>query len=125
MTHFARFGALALLLALGAPLPAQYTTGRLQGAIADESGMPLPGAAVHLLNLATNAERTVTSTDSGAYFFAARAARRLPSAGVEGRIRHRDHGAGDFHQRDAHARPAAAHRRAADLGGSDGRDRGA
>jgi len=71
MTLTRRLGGALLLLALAAPSRAQYTTGRLQGVISDSSAMGLPGAAVTLLSLDTNAERTVTSAENGAYFFAA------------------------------------------------------
>lgn len=58
-----------LILCLGASYALAQTsnTGTLTGVIKDEKGAVVPGAAVKLTNLGTNAERSATSTDEGVY----------------------------------------------------------
>src|SRR5262245_25760839 len=53
------------------PLAAQYTTGRLEGAVTDPSEAGVSGATVTLLNLETNAMRKQDTGSEGAYFFGA------------------------------------------------------
>ncbi|HXK03581.1 MAG TPA: TonB-dependent receptor [Verrucomicrobiae bacterium] len=63
--------SLAALLAFAAlPLFAQ-TFGEVTGHISDPSGAAVPNAKVSLTNVATNAVRTASSTDSGDYTFPA------------------------------------------------------
>jgi hypothetical protein len=62
----------ALLLTLAAALlPAQYTTGRLDGTVTDPTASPVPAAAVKLTSLATNATREAESNEQGYFLFPA------------------------------------------------------
>lgn len=63
-----RFCISALLLF---PLFAQYTTGRLEGTVADPTGSPVPGARVTVTSAATRATRVFDTSSEGFYFFAA------------------------------------------------------
>jgi hypothetical protein len=47
----------------------QTGTSGINGAITDPQGKPIPGAKVTLTNVATNATRTMKSTDAGTYAF--------------------------------------------------------
>src|SRR5512139_3740337 len=55
------------LVASGAILYAQGTSGNITGQVLDPSGLAVPGARVAATNLATNVPTTTTSTDSGNY----------------------------------------------------------
>jgi len=55
------------LVASGAILNAQGTSGNITGQVLDPSGLGVPGARVAATNLATNVATTTTSTDSGNY----------------------------------------------------------
>src|SRR4051812_46748935 len=57
-----------LALVLAAPVFAQ-TLGEITGHVSDSSGAAIPGAAITLTSLSTNAARTTVSTDSGDYTF--------------------------------------------------------
>src|SRR4030095_5783321 len=57
--------AVVLLLALGSPAAAN----ELQGQIKDRVGGVLPGATVHLINIASGEQRTVTADANGRYRF--------------------------------------------------------
>ncbi|MEJ7604880.1 MAG: carboxypeptidase-like regulatory domain-containing protein [Bryobacteraceae bacterium] len=59
---------LSLLTATGF---AQYTTGRVEGLLTDATGATVSGASVGLKSLQTNFERSFSTSDDGAYFFAA------------------------------------------------------
>jgi hypothetical protein len=61
---------LMLLFALFLPassLAQTSNTGTLTGVIKDEKGAAVPGAAIKLVNVATNAERSATSSSEGVY----------------------------------------------------------
>jgi Carboxypeptidase regulatory-like domain/TonB-dependent Receptor Plug Domain/TonB dependent receptor len=58
--------ALLVLLFAGVTL-AQQETGQITGTINDQSGAVIPGAKVSTRSLATSAERSTTSSDSGNY----------------------------------------------------------
>ena len=47
----------------------QTGTSGINGTVTDPQGKPIPGARVTLTNVATNATRTMKSTDTGAYVF--------------------------------------------------------
>jgi Carboxypeptidase regulatory-like domain/TonB dependent receptor-like, beta-barrel len=66
MRRLTRVG-MALLLASFATLPvfAQGTTGAIEGRIADEQGLPLPGATVSVQNAATGFTRSAVSDSTG------------------------------------------------------------
>ena len=68
---FARLAAFACcLLALPSPAMCQSaTTGALAGSVTDTSGASLPQTTVTLINAATMAAQTATTTASGAYTF--------------------------------------------------------
>jgi Carboxypeptidase regulatory-like domain len=59
----------ALALVLTAPAAAQYTVGRIEGAVTDSTGAMLADAKVTLLNLQTNATRSYTTGPDGLYVF--------------------------------------------------------
>ena len=64
----------ALLLAFGLALPAptlraQSTSGVVLGAVTDQQGNIVPGAAVTLANLGTGAKRSTLTDGSGGYRF--------------------------------------------------------
>ena len=50
---------------------AQYTTGRIEGNIADPANAPVGSATLTLTNLENNQARKTVSINNGAYFFAA------------------------------------------------------
>ncbi|HEV7376797.1 MAG TPA: TonB-dependent receptor [Pyrinomonadaceae bacterium] len=61
-------GALVLLLAVFAlPTFAQTNKGTITGTVTDQNGGAVVGATVTVINVGTNAERTVTTDDSGNY----------------------------------------------------------
>jgi hypothetical protein len=68
MTRLIRLGV-ALLLALTATAPvfAQGTTGAIEGKVADDQGLALPGAAVTVQNTATGFNRSAVSDSSGLF----------------------------------------------------------
>jgi hypothetical protein len=59
----------ALLVLLSAPLVAQTDRATLTGTITDQSGAVVPGAAVSIKAVATQAERTTITNAAGAYTF--------------------------------------------------------
>jgi len=63
------FSACLLLMVsmLGAAAYAQVEAGQIAGTITDQSGAVVPGAAVTVKNLATNAQRNAVSSATGAY----------------------------------------------------------
>ena len=71
LTHLlARVGALVLLLAAFAlPAFAQTNKGTVKGTITDQNGGIVQNAAVTITNVATNAERTVSTGNDGTYEF--------------------------------------------------------
>ncbi len=62
-------GLLAGLLALGATLFSQSTSGNLTGVVYDQTGSTVPGATVVAHNTATGIASTTTSTTAGDYRF--------------------------------------------------------
>jgi hypothetical protein len=62
-----RLSALWLAAALAAPLGAQETRGAITGTITDQQGAVIPGAAVKVLNVATNVATTTTTNEAGVY----------------------------------------------------------
>src|SRR5690242_8941194 len=67
---FSVFLAILVLALSGmtAPLSAQTSnTGTITGVVKDEKGGLVPGASVKLVNIGTNAERTVTTSSDGIY----------------------------------------------------------
>lgn len=54
-------------LSAGSVLAQTSNTGTLTGVVKDENGAVVPGATVRLVNIGTNAERTVTTSDEGVY----------------------------------------------------------
>ena len=69
---------LAWTLLVTGPLVAQSSGGTISGVVSDGGGGPIPGASVMARNVGTNASRTVVSTGTGAFTFAA-----LPVGGYE------------------------------------------
>jgi outer membrane receptor for ferrienterochelin and colicin len=71
MTHrgkavFARFlGVLAVLALVSAPLAAQQTTGKIEGTVTDQAGVPIANAQVLIVGTSFGA----TTNDKGYYFF--------------------------------------------------------
>jgi hypothetical protein len=59
----------ALILALIAGLAAAQTFGEITGRVNDPSGAAVPGAAISVANIATNAVRQTVTGDSGNYAF--------------------------------------------------------
>jgi hypothetical protein len=59
--------AALLLLFVSAALPAQTTTGRILGAVQDQSGGVLPGARVTITDIQRGVTRTLTADDAGEY----------------------------------------------------------
>jgi len=65
------FAGLVILIALSTPSRAQsITAGDVTGTVTDPSGAAIPGAAVTLLNLNTNASQQATTNADGSYRFA-------------------------------------------------------
>ena len=62
-----RIASLVLALVLGAPaaLPAQVTSGSINGTVKDATGGVLPNATVTVANPSTGVTRTVTASDTG------------------------------------------------------------
>ncbi len=58
---------LALAIPTGLTAQAQATTGVIRGTVMDSTGRPLAGAEIELRNLETNAMRSITTNDQGAY----------------------------------------------------------
>ncbi|RMH20495.1 MAG: TonB-dependent receptor [Acidobacteria bacterium] len=56
-----------LLLALAAPLAAQFANGDVAGVVTDQDGAPLPGVTVTVRNEATGLARTTVTSTSGTY----------------------------------------------------------
>ncbi len=69
---------LAWALLVTGPLLAQSSGGTISGVVSDSTGGPIPGASVVARNVGTNASRSVVSTGTGAFTFAA-----LPVGGYE------------------------------------------
>ena len=67
--HCAPLVCFALLFALATGLSAQSqaTTGVIEGRVVDESGAPLSGVTVTLVNVATNFEKKVSSDEEGRF----------------------------------------------------------
>ncbi len=63
------FAGLVCALLFAAPLWSQTGTSAIGGTVTDQQGKALPGAKVTLTNVATNAMRSVESTNTGAYVF--------------------------------------------------------
>jgi len=61
------YGTVFLVLLLGPPAPAQVETARIIGAIRDQSGAVVPGAAVLLTNTRTNQSFRVSTRADGTY----------------------------------------------------------
>ena len=61
--------AIAGVLAFCQASYAQSTFGTVLGTVKDPSGSAVPKASVELLNVGTNAARTATTSDTGAYQF--------------------------------------------------------
>lgn len=61
--------ALPCLLALSVAPAVCQTFGQITGRVADASGAAVPATAISLTNVATNAVRSTTTTDSGDYCF--------------------------------------------------------
>jgi hypothetical protein len=57
----------ACIICLCTAVFAQTVTGTLQGTVKDPNGAVLPGATVHIRNVETGQERTVTTNDEGSY----------------------------------------------------------
>jgi hypothetical protein len=64
-----RVAVLVVLLLTAMFAVAQRTTGEIRGVITDPNGAVVSGATVSAKNLATNAERTVTSSGEGVFAF--------------------------------------------------------
>src|SRR5260221_9700594 len=64
---FARAGLLVLIVAAGAALA--QGTAAIHGTVKDPQGNVIAGASVTLISPSTNATRTTTTRDSGAYSF--------------------------------------------------------
>jgi len=62
-------GTLLSMLLCAATTWGQTGTSGINGTVSDPQGKPIPGAKVTLTNVATNAARTMKSTDTGAYVF--------------------------------------------------------
>jgi hypothetical protein len=62
-------GVIAFTLCFIVSMPAQVETGQLAGSVTDPSGALVPGAAVTVINVGTNAKRTDTTSNTGAYKF--------------------------------------------------------
>ena len=60
-------GVLLLALVAYSSAHAQTVVGRISGTVQDANGASVPNATVKVVNLATNAERTVTSDENGFY----------------------------------------------------------
>lgn len=58
---------LFVVAVLAGSLMAQQETGRISGTVKDQSGGVVPGATVTIKNVATNAERTMTTNGDGSY----------------------------------------------------------
>ncbi|HXM99750.1 MAG TPA: carboxypeptidase-like regulatory domain-containing protein [Candidatus Dormibacteraeota bacterium] len=71
LRNIKHYSVLSLLIYLfvAANAFAQTGTSSLGGTITDQQGRPVAGATVTLVNVATNAERTTQTTDTGAYVF--------------------------------------------------------
>jgi hypothetical protein len=66
-----RIALAALLVAWGAPLVAQETSGTISGTVLDEQGALVPGASVTVINERTRAVRSAVSDARGAFQVAA------------------------------------------------------
>ena len=55
---------------LGKSAYAQVITGDLVGTVSDNTGAVIPGATITVVNVGTQAKRTVTSNEQGEYSFA-------------------------------------------------------
>ena len=58
---------LSLLIAAAAPGRAQTDRGTITGQVTDHSDAMVPGASVKAIHVATNFERTVTTSNEGSY----------------------------------------------------------
>lgn len=66
---FSAFSILTLVGFLALTVAAQGTTTRITGNVTDSSGAAVPGAAVTLIDEATNAQLRTTTSSSGSYVF--------------------------------------------------------
>jgi len=63
------FAVLASVLFFASTLQSQTGTSAISGIVTDQQGKGVPGAKVTITNIATNATRSVESTNTGAYVF--------------------------------------------------------
>ncbi len=66
---FASFAVLVCTLFCASMLQSQTGTSAISGIVSDQQGKGVPGAKVTITNIATNATRSVESTNTGAYVF--------------------------------------------------------
>jgi hypothetical protein len=62
-------GTVLFVLLCASAVWGQTGTSGINGTVTDPQGKPIPGATVTLTNVATNATRTMKSTDAGTYVF--------------------------------------------------------
>src|SRR5207248_5749637 len=65
---FANFAVLVCIF-FASTLQSQTGTSAISGIVSDQQGKGVPGAKVTITNIATNATRSVESTNTGAYTF--------------------------------------------------------
>src|SRR5687767_11776384 len=63
------FSAVWVLLSIASMLQAQSSTATVNGTVRDQTGAVIPGAAVKLVNSATNITSRTTSNEAGFYVF--------------------------------------------------------
>jgi hypothetical protein len=61
--------SISLILFFLSVAQAQKTTGTITGTVADTSGAVVPAASVKLVNQATGASRSTTTSDQGSFSF--------------------------------------------------------
>ena len=66
---FANFAVLVCTLFFASMLQSQTGTSAISGIVSDQQGKGVPSAKVTITNIATNATRSVESTNTGAYIF--------------------------------------------------------
>ncbi len=66
---FANFAVLVCTLFFASMLQSQTGTSAISGIVSDQQGKGVPSAKVTITNIATNATRSVESTNTGAYVF--------------------------------------------------------
>ena len=67
--HSVKIAASVVVLMIALPLYSQTGTSTIRGTITDPNGRVVASATVTITNVATNGNRTTTSTDSGTYVF--------------------------------------------------------